>query len=423
MGGRALPRRARGGRGRARAAATRADVAALRGRFDLGVLLPNSFGTALVLWRAGVPERWGYATDGRGPLLTRGCRVPARRPGPQPGVLLSGHARGRGARASRGRRTPRSPARRSGPRGARPSSATTGPGSASTRAPSTAPPSGGSPSASPPRPTSWPGARRRKVAVVGGAAERPLGEAIAGQLRAPVARPLRRDDARRAGGRALAAAPPAHQRLRPHAPRGRPRHAARGGLRLDRLAGDGARLRPRPRRARGGGVRALPAARVPDRPPLHDARRRRSAWRPPPWSCSRHEAAGRRPAIFMDRDGTLSHEVGYVNHPSRFRLYPWTVDAVRRDQPRGLARGGGDEPGRRRARLLPGVGASTRSSSGCGRTSRRAGPASTRSTPACTTRPSGQPPYRVDCDCRKPRPGHAAAGRGGARGRPRRARG
>ena len=36
-----------------------------------------------------------------------------------------------------------------------------------------------------------------------------------------------------------------------------------------------------------------------------------------------------KPAIFLDRDGTLSHEVGYVNHPSRFRLYPWSVDAVR----------------------------------------------------------------------------------------------
>jgi heptosyltransferase II len=53
------------------------DVRSLRGRHDLGVLLPNSFGTALVLWRAGVPERWGYATDGRGPMLTRRCRVPA----------------------------------------------------------------------------------------------------------------------------------------------------------------------------------------------------------------------------------------------------------------------------------------------------------------------------------------------------------
>ena len=38
---------------------------------------PNSFGTALALWRAGMPERWGYATDGRGVLLTRRCRVPA----------------------------------------------------------------------------------------------------------------------------------------------------------------------------------------------------------------------------------------------------------------------------------------------------------------------------------------------------------
>ena len=54
-----------------------ADAEALRGRHDLGVLLPNSFGAALALWRAGVPERWGYATDGRGVLLTRRCRVPA----------------------------------------------------------------------------------------------------------------------------------------------------------------------------------------------------------------------------------------------------------------------------------------------------------------------------------------------------------
>ena len=54
-----------------------ADVASLRGAFDRAVLFPNSFATALVAWRAGVPERWGYATDGRGLLLTRRCRVPA----------------------------------------------------------------------------------------------------------------------------------------------------------------------------------------------------------------------------------------------------------------------------------------------------------------------------------------------------------
>jgi heptosyltransferase-2 len=53
----------------------RADAAALAGAFDAGVLLPNSFGSALTLRLARIPERWGYATDGRGPLLTRRARV------------------------------------------------------------------------------------------------------------------------------------------------------------------------------------------------------------------------------------------------------------------------------------------------------------------------------------------------------------
>jgi heptosyltransferase II len=56
----------------------RADAAGLRGAFDVGVILPNSFGSALPLWMAGVAERWGYATDGRRPLLTRAPRVPER---------------------------------------------------------------------------------------------------------------------------------------------------------------------------------------------------------------------------------------------------------------------------------------------------------------------------------------------------------
>jgi D-glycero-D-manno-heptose 1,7-bisphosphate phosphatase len=36
-----------------------------------------------------------------------------------------------------------------------------------------------------------------------------------------------------------------------------------------------------------------------------------------------------RPAIFLDRDGTLNEAVGYLNHPSRLKLYPWSVEAVR----------------------------------------------------------------------------------------------
>ncbi len=54
-----------------------ADVDTIRGAFDAAVLLPNSFGAALAVWRAGIDERWGYATDGRGLLLTRRARVPA----------------------------------------------------------------------------------------------------------------------------------------------------------------------------------------------------------------------------------------------------------------------------------------------------------------------------------------------------------
>jgi heptosyltransferase II len=54
----------------------RADVKAIRGCYDAAVLLPNSFATALLIWAADIPERWGYATDGRGALLTRRPRVP-----------------------------------------------------------------------------------------------------------------------------------------------------------------------------------------------------------------------------------------------------------------------------------------------------------------------------------------------------------
>jgi len=50
----------------------KAAVAALAAaRFDLGILFPNSFRSAWQFYRAGVGERWGYATSGRGLLLTR----------------------------------------------------------------------------------------------------------------------------------------------------------------------------------------------------------------------------------------------------------------------------------------------------------------------------------------------------------------
>jgi D-glycero-D-manno-heptose 1,7-bisphosphate phosphatase len=58
--------------------------------------------------------------------------------------------------------------------------------------------------------------------------------------------------------------------------------------------------------------------------------------KPPGMTKARHpsEANGRVPrrvaAVFLDRDGTLNEEVGYVNHIDRLRLYPWTAKAIRK---------------------------------------------------------------------------------------------
>lgn len=114
--------------------------------------------------------------------------------------------------------------------------------------------------------------------------------------------------------------------------------------------------------------------------------------------------AVKRPAIFMDRDGTLSHEVGYVNHLSRFKLFSWTVDAVRLinrsdflaivvTNQAGVARGYFPES------LIHEVHASLHASMD-------AGGARLDAVYFCPHHPSvGPAPYRLDCDCRKPRPG------------------
>lgn len=44
--------------------------------FDLGVLFPNSFESALVSKLGKIPERFGYAKEGRGFLLTNAVRIP-----------------------------------------------------------------------------------------------------------------------------------------------------------------------------------------------------------------------------------------------------------------------------------------------------------------------------------------------------------
>jgi D-glycero-D-manno-heptose 1,7-bisphosphate phosphatase len=36
------------------------------------------------------------------------------------------------------------------------------------------------------------------------------------------------------------------------------------------------------------------------------------------------------PAVFLDRDGTINEEMGYINHLSRVRLLPQAIPAIRR---------------------------------------------------------------------------------------------
>ena len=112
----------------------------------------------------------------------------------------------------------------------------------------------------------------------------------------------------------------------------------------------------------------------------------------------------KKPAVFIDRDGTISEEVGYVNHPSRFRLFPYSAEAIKKlndagwlailvTNQAGVARGYfseeiitevhkilNNELALQHARLDAIF--------------------------YCAHHPSvGEPPYRLDCDCRKPKAG------------------
>ncbi len=120
--------------------------------------------------------------------------------------------------------------------------------------------------------------------------------------------------------------------------------------------------------------------------------------------------SGARRAVFIDRDGTISEEVGYVNHVSRYKVFPFAAEAVRAlheagwlavlvTNQAGVARGyfAEDLIGQVHARLAEELGR---------------GGARLDAIFYCPHHPSvGEPPYRLDCDCRKPKPGliHTAA--------------
>lgn len=109
-------------------------------------------------------------------------------------------------------------------------------------------------------------------------------------------------------------------------------------------------------------------------------------------------------AVFLDRDGTINEEVGYVNHPSRLWLLPGVASAIKRLNEReiyvivatnqsGVARGYFDEElvkvvHQKMEELLAAEGA---------RIDRIY---------YCPHHPTiGPPEYRRECECRKPRIG------------------
>jgi D-glycero-D-manno-heptose 1,7-bisphosphate phosphatase len=112
----------------------------------------------------------------------------------------------------------------------------------------------------------------------------------------------------------------------------------------------------------------------------------------------------KRRAVFIDRDGTISEEVGYVNHPSRYRVFPYSAEAVRLlndanylavlvTNQAGVARGYFAEEmiGMVHDILTEEL---------------ARGAARLDAIYYCPHHPSvGEVPYRLDCDCRKPRPG------------------
>ncbi len=109
-------------------------------------------------------------------------------------------------------------------------------------------------------------------------------------------------------------------------------------------------------------------------------------------------------AVFLDRDGTLNEEVGYINHIDRFRLFPWSAAAVKKlnqagipvvlmTNQSGVARGYFPES------LVQEIHSSLKEELGrCG--------AHLDGIYYCPHHPDGKvPAYRESCDCRKPSPG------------------
>ena len=108
--------------------------------------------------------------------------------------------------------------------------------------------------------------------------------------------------------------------------------------------------------------------------------------------------------VFIDRDGTISEEVGYINHPSRFRVFPYAGQAVRLLNDRGwLAIVVTNQAGVARGYFSEDMVKTVHEQL---KQELQHSGARLDAIYYCAHHPSvGEPPYRLDCDCRKPRPG------------------
>lgn len=106
----------------------------------------------------------------------------------------------------------------------------------------------------------------------------------------------------------------------------------------------------------------------------------------------------------MDRDGTISEEVGYINHPSRFRVFPYSAPAIKLlNENRWLAIVVTNQAGVAREYFpeeMVGIVHDRLN------VELHQEGAHLDAIYYCAHHPSvGAPPYRLDCDCRKPKPG------------------
>lgn len=109
-------------------------------------------------------------------------------------------------------------------------------------------------------------------------------------------------------------------------------------------------------------------------------------------------------AIFLDRDGTLNLDVGYLHQLKDLELFPWTVDALRL-----LKRAGYEliivtnQSGLAQGLIAPGFVETCHDEM---RRRLQAGGADLDALYYCPHHPRGSvPPLSIDCRCRKPSPG------------------